>query len=355
MLSQLSKRRVFVGGLPVRVERAAIVEFFSQFGHIRHCKLKKNSKTGRSVGYAYLTFQDPASAATLVAKKHLEFAGRVCECKPVLAKETLQAQLAQEKKERLLVWNLDTACSNADLALAFAQVPGVSHSYVVREADGLTSKGFGFVVFETENSLASFVALQTPMAVGGRLVNYSADLQLPPRTRKEHRDPLSSQHCSEQGQERDSVEWGQETLAPESQCAPARLSEPHQLIDKRDKCSYLSAYTKAGSVSRGHCPAHIVDACSSSHKEGHCPPARVFKLFGEPTRAPTKSHTSGLGQETREPRSSGWAAGDFFALDERPSNYRFNRVMSGSRQEQGPDRRSDRLLLSARNSRFTSH
>jgi len=185
MSNNESAKRVFVGGIPVRVEREAIVAFFSQFGDIRHCKLKKNSKTGRSVGYAQLTFARESDADRVLGMRHVEFAGRVCECKPVLSKESLKEQVEKEKKERLLVWNLDSACSNNDITIAFQKYAPISHAYVVREADGLISKGYGFVVFNCEEDLKRFCDKSPRIEICSQKVLYSAEIHLPPKAKKD--------------------------------------------------------------------------------------------------------------------------------------------------------------------------
>jgi len=83
--------RIFVGGIPVRVDKRTLLEFFSQFGQIRNCKFKKNSRTGRSLGYAYLTFENADVFETL-AERQVEFCGRICECKGIMRRKGLETE-----------------------------------------------------------------------------------------------------------------------------------------------------------------------------------------------------------------------------------------------------------------------
>lgn len=93
------QNRIFVGGIPVRVEKTAIVDFFSQFGRIRHCKIKKNSKTGRSLGYAYITFEDSQATKQLL-NKQIEFCGCICEFKSVFKKDELKDKITKDELKK---------------------------------------------------------------------------------------------------------------------------------------------------------------------------------------------------------------------------------------------------------------
>lgn len=180
MSSSESSSKIFVRGIPVKIKREEIIEFFSQFGKIRHCKLKKNSKTGRSVGYAYITYESMEDAAKLL-NKQVEFSGRLCECKPVIPKEELQEKLQDERKRRLLVWNLNQLTSNQALQEAFQKVTKVEYAYVVKDADCPTSKGYGYVFMQDEESMQLLLLNNPKVTIDGRLVKYSNEDPLPPK------------------------------------------------------------------------------------------------------------------------------------------------------------------------------
>ncbi len=175
-----SENRVYVGGIPVRTEKETIVDFFSKFGAIKFCKLKKNSKTGRSLGYAYLTFQDAEVARALV-NSQIEFCGRICECKPIYKKSELRSELAREKKRRLLVYEMDPTVTNEELQAEFESLASISHAYVVKEQDSPLNKGYGFVVFHSEEQLVAFVATRLEVKLRGAVVHISNELTLPPK------------------------------------------------------------------------------------------------------------------------------------------------------------------------------
>jgi RNA recognition motif-containing protein len=172
---QSSNARVFVRGLPVRIEKEAIVEFFSQFGTVDHCKLKRNNKTKRSMGYACITFRDSQVAQSLIDRP-LDFHGRVCECKPVLKTKDLEQHLTREKRLKVKLAGLDPKTTNQDLLQALSALTSFAYAYVVKEQpDCEENKGFGFVMFNNEQEVDAFCKNFRQLAVRGRKVQVASE------------------------------------------------------------------------------------------------------------------------------------------------------------------------------------
>lgn len=185
------QNRIFVGGIPVRVEKKAIVDFFSQFGKIKYCKVKKNSKTGRSLGYAYLTFEDPAALQELV-NRQIEFCGRICECKQVYRKTELKEELVKEKRRKLLVYDIDLNITNTDLKTCFESLVSISHAYVVKDPENVLNKGYGYVVFSSEKEVDEFVKRGLNISIEGKPIKYSNEFHMPPKNKE-----TSGRHASQ--------------------------------------------------------------------------------------------------------------------------------------------------------------
>lgn len=45
-------------------------EYFSQFGDVQECTVMRDSATGRSRGFGFLTFRDPKTVNTVMVKEH---------------------------------------------------------------------------------------------------------------------------------------------------------------------------------------------------------------------------------------------------------------------------------------------
>lgn len=60
-LAPEDERKLFVGGLPQEAKDTDIKEYFGSFGEIENVNLKTDPQTGRSRGFAFVVFKDPAS------------------------------------------------------------------------------------------------------------------------------------------------------------------------------------------------------------------------------------------------------------------------------------------------------
>jgi RNA-binding protein Musashi len=45
-------------------------DYFSQFGEVQECTVMRDSATGRSRGFGFLTFKDPKTVNTVMVKEH---------------------------------------------------------------------------------------------------------------------------------------------------------------------------------------------------------------------------------------------------------------------------------------------
>lgn len=48
----------------------SLKDYFSQFGEVSECTVMRDSTTGRSRGFGFLTFRDPKTVNTVMVKEH---------------------------------------------------------------------------------------------------------------------------------------------------------------------------------------------------------------------------------------------------------------------------------------------
>jgi hypothetical protein len=48
----------------------SLKDYFSQFGEVSECTVMRDSATGRSRGFGFLTFKDPKCVNTVMVKEH---------------------------------------------------------------------------------------------------------------------------------------------------------------------------------------------------------------------------------------------------------------------------------------------
>ncbi|KAG0148562.1 hypothetical protein CROQUDRAFT_105647 [Cronartium quercuum f. sp. fusiforme G11] len=62
--------KMFVGGLNWETSEDTLKHYFSQFGAVVHCTIMRDPTNGRSRGFAFLTFADPAVVNKVMVKEH---------------------------------------------------------------------------------------------------------------------------------------------------------------------------------------------------------------------------------------------------------------------------------------------
>lgn len=69
-------KQLYVGNLSYQVNAHHLRQFFSQYGELQNVRLIKNTRTGRSKGFAFITFATIADAKQAVKANGLDLRGR---------------------------------------------------------------------------------------------------------------------------------------------------------------------------------------------------------------------------------------------------------------------------------------
>jgi cold-inducible RNA-binding protein len=72
----MSKNKIYVGNLPFSSTEADLSDLFSQHGSIVECKLIADRYSGRSKGFAFITFSSDEDASSALSKDGYEIDGR---------------------------------------------------------------------------------------------------------------------------------------------------------------------------------------------------------------------------------------------------------------------------------------
>ena len=85
----MNAAKIFVGNLDFATTHEDLRKLFQPFGDVQGINIRKDRKTGRPRGFAFVTFDDEASATRAISEMHLkEHQGRVLTVKPQLARGT---------------------------------------------------------------------------------------------------------------------------------------------------------------------------------------------------------------------------------------------------------------------------
>ncbi|OGT44409.1 MAG: hypothetical protein A3F13_01895 [Gammaproteobacteria bacterium RIFCSPHIGHO2_12_FULL_40_19] len=71
-----SNEQLYVGNLSYQVNGFHLKEFFTQYGEVQNVRLIKNPRTGRSKGFAFVTFASVKDAKKALASNGQDIRGR---------------------------------------------------------------------------------------------------------------------------------------------------------------------------------------------------------------------------------------------------------------------------------------
>jgi len=85
----MQQNKLYVGNFPYSVDESQLREMFSSFGAIDDVALIKDRETGRSKGFAFITFATQQAAETALSLNGKDIEGR-----------SLKVNMAQERESR---------------------------------------------------------------------------------------------------------------------------------------------------------------------------------------------------------------------------------------------------------------
>lgn len=132
----------------------------------------RDRTTGRSRGFGFVTFAQPASADSVMASPQLELDGRKIEPKFAVSREQIMTDPSptsvQVKGDKLFVGGISIETTDAEFRAYFENYGRCETMIMVDHVSG-RSRGFGFVTFDTEADADKAMAAQ-PHIISGKQV-----------------------------------------------------------------------------------------------------------------------------------------------------------------------------------------
>ncbi|KAJ7087272.1 hnRNP A1-gamma isoform [Mycena belliarum] len=132
--------KMFIGGLNWDTTDEGLRNYFSEFGKVDACTIMRDP-SGTSRGFAFMTFEDPASVQAVLGRDHF-LDGKAIDPKRAIPREE------HLRNTRYFVGGLSPATTSESMKEFFSAYGKVVDATVMVDRESSRSKGFGFVTFE---------------------------------------------------------------------------------------------------------------------------------------------------------------------------------------------------------------
>lgn len=177
---------LYVGDLPTDLPNPedTLFNLFSKIGMVMSIKVCRDINTQRSLGYAYVNFQNATDAES--AMQRLNF-HEIRDGRPIRIMWSIRDPAVRRTGAgNVFVKNLDLRIDNRTMHDTFA-VFGTIFSCKIASDDQGKSLGYGFVHFETDEAAKEAISRCDGMAIGGK------EVTVIPFVKKQERDDQEEQ------------------------------------------------------------------------------------------------------------------------------------------------------------------
>lgn len=141
-------RKVFIGGLSYKTDDETLKAYFGKYGELVDYVVMKDSQTGRSRGFGFVTYADSHMVDELMKNRPHIIDGRQVEPKRATPREDSGKAEVQMTVKKLFIGGLRDTITEEDLKNYFNQYGNVLEAVIMKEKESSKSRGFGFVTFD---------------------------------------------------------------------------------------------------------------------------------------------------------------------------------------------------------------
>lgn len=188
-----SPGKIFIGGLARETTSAQFVKHFGKYGEITDSVIMKDRRTGQPRGFGFITYADPSVVDTVIQDSHV-INGKQVEIKRTIPKGSMGSKDFKTKK--IFVGGIPTSVDEDEFNEFFSKFGEVKEHQIMRDHSSNRSRGFGFITFESEESVDEILSNGNRIEFAGTKVEIKKaepkKPNPPPSTSKRYSDSRSS-------------------------------------------------------------------------------------------------------------------------------------------------------------------
>ncbi|XP_062078947.1 heterogeneous nuclear ribonucleoprotein 1 [Humulus lupulus] len=142
-----SPGKIFIGGLAKDTNYATFNKHFGKYGEVVDSVIMKDRFTGQPRGFGFITYADPAVVDKVIEDTHV-INGKQVEIKRTIPKG--QGQSKDFKTKKIFVGGIPSTVSEDELKTFFSKYGKVVEHQIIRDHETNRSRGFGFIIFDSE-------------------------------------------------------------------------------------------------------------------------------------------------------------------------------------------------------------
>ena len=158
---------LYVGDLPTDISEHVLFDLFNGVGPVQSIRVCRDAITRRSLGYAYVNYHSATDAERAIDTLN----GTPIKDSPCrIMWSQRDPSLRRSGVGNIFIKNLDKEIDQKSLYDTFSAFGNILSCKVVCERDGVTSKGYGFVHFETKEMAERAIEKVNGMMLNGKQV-----------------------------------------------------------------------------------------------------------------------------------------------------------------------------------------
>jgi len=159
--------KIFIGGLSWETTEQGLRYYFEKFGELTDVAVMIDKKNNQPRGFGFITFKDHTAADLVLAQEHT-IDGRLVDIKRAVPRDKAPSATSRYEFRKIFVGGLSPDVTDKELSDYFSKFGTVKDSVIMIDRKTSRSRGFGFVTFESDDSLNS--VLRSEHEVRGKWV-----------------------------------------------------------------------------------------------------------------------------------------------------------------------------------------